>query len=309
LNAFMRPRRDKPISDELIDDWLKRGRRPEDVDGLLKLISEESRPTADVAMEQTRAWQGRPLEAFYGIVSLDTLCVKIRQDGTVENQAVYMALGVGLDGRKDVLGLWISAEESAKVWFGVLVELRNRGVRDIYLIGVDGLRGFPPGIESIYPKARAQLCVTHMIRASLSYVRWPDRDKVIADLKPIYKAATAEEAERRRSQFETKWPQYPAVARLWREHWEQVLPFFTFPDEVRKVVSATNAMESLHLRLRKIAKAHDSFPSGEAAVKQLYLAMRKVTAKWEAVRYWKQMLNYLDTACGDRIREAGVRQH
>ncbi len=186
---------------------------------------------------------------------------------------------------------------------------RNRGVGDIYLICADGLHGFPPGIESIYPKARAQLCVAHMIRASIGYVRWPDRDKVIADLKPVYKAGTAQEAERRRSQFEAKWPQYQAVARLWREQWERVLPYFALPEGVRRVVSATNAMESLHLRLRRMAKARDSFADGEAAFKQLYVTLRKVAAKWETVRHWKQMLNYLDTDCADRIWDAGVRKN
>jgi putative transposase len=268
------------------------------------LISE----VTDGIMEQARAWQNRPLESFYGVVFLDALYVKMRHEGRVENRAVYVALGITLEGKKDVLGLWTSAGEGAKFWLSVLTELRNRGVRDIYLVCVDGLKGFPQAIESIYPKAQVQLCIVHMVRASLNYVTWQDRKQVVAALKPVYRAATADEAERQLSQFEAQWPKYPAIARLWREHWERVIPFFAFPEEVRKVVYTTNAVESLHMSLRKIIKTRGSFPSEEAALKLLYLALSKVVAKWETVQHWKQMLNYLDMVCGDRIKEAGVRQ-
>ena len=268
------------------------------------LISE----VTDGIMEQARAWQNRPLEGFYGVVFLDALYVKMRHEGRVENRAVYVALGITLEGKKDVLGLWTSAAEGAKFWLSVLTELRNRGVRDIYLVCVDGLKGFPQAIESIYPKAQVQLCIVHMVRASLNYVTWQDRKQVVAALKPVYRAATADEAERQLSQFEAQWPKYPAIARLWREHWERVIPFFAFPEEVRKVVYTTNAVESLHMSLRKIIKTRGSFPSEEAALKLLYLALSKVAAKWETVQHWKQMLNYLDMVCGDRIKEAGVRQ-
>jgi putative transposase len=259
-------------------------------------------------MEQARAWQNRPLEPFYGVVFLDALYVKMRHDGRVENRAVYVAVGIDLEGKKDVLGLWTSANEGAKFWLNVLTELRNRGVRDIYLVCVDGLKGFPQTIESMYPKAQVQLCIVHMIRASMNYVTWKDRKQVVADLKPVYKAATADEAERQLGEFEAKWPRYPAIGRLWREQWERVIPFFAFPQEVRKVVYTTNAVESLHMSLRKIIKTRGSFPTEEAAIKLLYLALTKVVAKWETVQGWKQMLNYLDTVCADRIREAGARQ-
>ena len=268
------------------------------------LISE----VTDAVMEDARAWQNRPLEAFYGVVFLDALYVKMRHEGRVENRAVYVALGINLEGRKDVLGLWTSATEGAKFWLNVLTELRNRGVRDIYLVCVDGLKGFPQAIESLYPKAQVQLCIVHLMRASLNYVTWQDRKKVVADLKPIYKAATADEAERQLNEFEAKWPKYPAITRLWRDQWERVIPFFAFPEEVRRVVYTTNAVESLHMSLRKIIKTRGSFPSEEAALKLLYLALTKVMAKWEAVQHWKQMLNYLDTVCGDRIQEAGIRR-
>jgi putative transposase len=266
------------------------------------LISE----VTEGVMEQARAWQNRPLEPFYGVVFLDALYVKMRHEGRVENRAVYVALGINLEGRKEVLGLWTSATEGAKFWMNVLTELRNRGVRDIYLVCVDGLKGFPQAIESLYPKAQVQLCIVHLVRASLNYVTWQDRKHVVADLKPIYRAVTADEAERQLSEFEEKWPKYPAITRLWREQWERVIPFFAFPEEVRRVVYTTNAVESLHMSLRKIIKTRGSFPTEEAAIKLLYLALTKVAAKWEAVQQWKQMLNYLDTACGDRIREAGV---
>jgi putative transposase len=268
------------------------------------LISE----VTDGVMEEARIWQNRPLEPFYGIVFLDALYVKMRHEGRVENRAVYVALGIDLDGRKDVLGLWTSASEGAKFWLNVLTELRNRGVRDIYLVCVDGLKGFPQAIESLFPKAQVQLCIVHLVRASMNYVTWKDRKAVVADLKPVYRAVTADEAERQLCEFEAKWSKYPAVARLWREQWERVIPFFAFPEPVRKVVYTTNAVESLHMSLRKIIKTRGAFPSEEAAFKLLYLALTKVVAKWETVQSWKQMLNHLDTVCGDRIREAGVRQ-
>lgn len=171
---------------------------------------------------------------------------------------------------------------------------------------MDGLKGFPQAIESVFPKAHVQLCIVHMIRASLNYVTWKDRKAVVADLKPVYKAAAADEAERQLSEFEEKWKKkYPAISRLWREHWERIIPFFAFPEEVRKIVYTTNAVESPHMSLRKIIKTRGSFPTEEAAFKLLYLALVRVVEKWDTVQHWKQMLNYLDTMCGDRISEVG----
>ncbi len=267
------------------------------------LISE----VTDGVMEEARTWQNRPLEAFYGIVFLDALYVKMRHEGRVENRAVYVAIGINLEGRKDVLGLWTSANEGAKFWMSVLTELRSRGVKDIYLVCVDGLKGFPQAIESIYPAAQVQLCIVHLVRASLNYVTWQDRKKVVMDLKPIYRAATADEAEQQLSAFESQWPKYKAVGRLWREQWERVIPFFALPPEVRKVAYTTNAVESLHMSLRKVIKTRGSFPSEEAAIKLLYLGLTKMVAKWQTVQHWKQMLNYLDAVCADRMRDAGVK--
>jgi putative transposase len=267
------------------------------------LISE----VTDGVMEQARIWQNRPLEPFYGIVFLDALYVKMRHEGRVENRAVYVAIGIDLEGRKDVLGLWTSASEGSKFWMSVLTELRGRGIRDVYLVCVDGLKGFPQAIESIFPQAQVQLCIVHLVRASLNYVTWQDRKKVVADLKPIYRAVTADEAERNLREFESKWPKYTAIGRLWREQWERVIPFFALPPEVRKVAYTTNAVESLHMSMRKVIKNRGSFPSEEAALKLLYLALTRVVAKWQTVQHWKQMLNYLDAVCGERIREAGAR--
>ena len=298
--------------DDKILSMYSRGMSVRDIQGHLEeMYGVEVSPSlisdvTDGVMEQARIWQNRPLDSFYAIVFLDALYVKMRHEGRVENRAVYVAIGINLEGKKDVLGLWTGASEGAKFWLNVLTELRNRGVKDIYLACVDGLKGFPQAIESVFPKAQVQLCIVHMIRASLNYVTWKDRKEVVGDLKPIYKAATADEAERQLSEFEEKWKKkYPAISRLWREHWERVIPFFAFPAEVRKIVYTTNAVESLHMSLRKIIKTRGSFPTEEAASKLLYLALVRVVAKWEAVQHWKQMLNYLDTMCSDRIKEAG----
>lgn len=300
--------------DDKILSMYARGMTTREIQGHLEEIYQvEVSPSlisdvTDGVMELARAWQNRPLEPFYGIVFLDALFVKMRHEGRVENRAVYVAIGIDLEGRKDVLGLWTSANEGAKFWMSVLSELRSRGVKDIYLVCVDGLKGFPQAIEAVYPQAQVQLCIVHLVRASLNYVTWQDRKKVVVDLKPIYRATTADEAGRELSEFERKWPKYTAIARLWREQWERVIPFFALPVEVRKVAYTTNAVESLHMSLRKIIKNRGSFPSEEAAVKLLYLALTKVVAKWETVQHWKQMLNYLDAVCADRIREAGVRR-
>jgi putative transposase len=300
--------------DDKILSMYARGMSTRDIQGHLEemyqvevspaLISE----VTESVVEELRAWQNRPLDPFYGVVFLDALYVKMRHEGRVENRAVYVALGIRLDGSKEVLGLWTSPNEGAKFWLNVLTEIRNRGVRDIYLVCVDGLKGFPQAIESIFPRAQVQLCIVHLVRASLNYVTWKDRKEAVKDLKPIYKAPTADEAERQLAGFEAKWPKYPAIGRLWRENWERIIPFFAFPEEVRKVVYTTNAVESLHMTLRKIIKTRGSFPTEEAALKLLYLALRNVAKKWESVQHWKQMLNYLDTICADRIREAGHRQ-
>jgi putative transposase len=268
------------------------------------LISE----VTDAVMEEVRMWQSRPLEALYAIVYLDALYVKMRHEGRVENRAVYVAMGVDLEGRKDVLGLWTSSNEGAKFWLAVLTELKNRGVRDILIACVDGLKGFPQAIESAFPETRIQLCIVHLVRASLNYVNWKERKQVAADLKAIYRAATEAQAGVELTAFMTKWGnKYQAIGRLWKDNWERVTPLFEFPVEVRRVIYTTNAVESLHMSLRKIIKTRGSFPSEEAAMKLLYLALRNVIAKWEVLQHWKQALNHFQLLWGERI-EAAVRR-
>jgi putative transposase len=265
------------------------------------LISE----VTEAVIEELKAWQSRALEALYPILFLDALYVKIRHEGRIENRAVYVAMGINLEGRKEVLGLWTSGNEGAKFWLGVLTELRNRGVKDVFVVCVDGLKGFPQAIESVYPQAEVQMCIVHLIRASLNYVNWKDRKKVAADLKPIYRAATAEQAELEVAVFSGQWgDKYGAIVKLWKENWERVIPFFAFPEEVRRVVYTTNAVESLHMSMRKIIKNRGSFPNEEAALKLLYLALKNVAKKWETVQNWKSALNRFEILWGDRIKAA-----
>jgi len=265
------------------------------------LISE----VTDAVMEEVKTWQNRPLEAIYGIVYLDALYVKMRHEGRVENRAVYVAIGVDLDGRKDVLGLWTSGSEGAKFWLGVLTELKNRGVKDILIACIDGLKGFPQAIETVFPETRIQLCIVHLVRASLHYVNWKERKRVAADLKAIYRAATEPQAAQELDDFIAKWGErYQAIGKLWRDNWDRVTPLFDFPAEVRRIIYTTNAVESLHMSLRKIIKTRGSFPSEEAALKLLYLALQNVSAKWDLVQQWKQALNQFEILWGERIKAA-----
>ena len=300
--------------DDRILSMYARGMTTRDIQGHLEeiygievspaLVSE----VTDGVSEEVKSWQSRPLDPLYGIVYLDALYVKMRHEGRVDNRAVYVAIGVNLEGKKDVLGLWTSGNEGAKFWLGVLTELKNRGVKDILIVCVDGLKGFPQAIESVYPQARVQLCIVHMVRASLNYVSWKERRPVAADLKAIYRASTEQRAEQELNEFIAKWGQkYPTIGRLWRENWERVIPFFEFPAEVRRVIYTTNAVESLHMSLRKVIKTRGSFPSEDAAMKLLYLALRNVIAKWETIQYWREALNHFETMWGDRIAAAHGR--
>ena len=265
------------------------------------LISE----VTDGVLEEVKAWQSRALEPLYPILFLDALYVKIRHEGRIENRAVYVAIGINLEGRKEVLGLWTSGNEGAKFWLAVLTELRNRGVKDVFVVCVDGLKGFQQAIESVYPQAEVQLCIVHLLRSSLNYVNWKERKQVAADLKPIYRAATAEQAELELAAFAGKWgDKYGAIVKQWRENWQRVIPFFAFPEEMRRVVYTTNAVESLHMSMRKIIKNRGSFPNEEAAMKLLYLALKNVVKKWETVQNWKSALNRFEILWGDRIKAA-----
>src|SRR5665213_3088848 len=246
--------------DEKILSMYARGMSTREIQGHLEeiynvevsasLISE----VTDAVLEEVRSWQKRPLESLYPVIFLDALMVKMRHEGRVENRAVYVAIGIDEEGRKDVLGLWSSANEGARFWLGVMTELRNRGLRDVYIVCTDGLKGFPDAISSVFPKAQVQTCIVHLIRASLNYVSWKERRALAMDLKPIYRAATAEAAGQALAEFRVKWPKHQVVADVWARQWERVIPFFQFPEEVRKVIYTTNAIESLHSSLRKVTK-------------------------------------------------------
>jgi putative transposase len=297
--------------DDKILSMYSRGMTTREIQGhLQEMYGVEVSPTlisevTDAVIEEVKAWQSRPLEPLYAIVYLDALYVKMRHEGRVENRAVYVAIGVDLDGRKDVLGLWTSANEGAKFWLGVLTELKNRGVRDVLIACVDGLKGFPQAIESVFPETRIQLCIVHLVRASLNYVNWKERRQVAADLKAIYRAGTEPQAELELKDFIAKWgSKYQAIGRLWKENWERVIPFFEFPPEIRRVIYTTNAVESLHMSLRKIIRTRGSFPGEEAALKLLYLALRNVIGKWDVIQHWKQALNHFQMLWGERIQGA-----
>ena len=235
----------------------------------------------DSVLEEVRAWQNRPLDAVYPIVFMDALRVKIRDNGHVINKAVYMALGVNLDGHKEVLGLWVAKEEGAKFWLKVVTELKNRGVKDMFIACVDGLKGFPEAIESVYPETQVQLCIVHMVRNSLRFVPWKDKKAVVADLKTIYTATNAEMAKENLKSFRTKWNEkYPTIADSWERNWEGLIPFLSYPDYIRKAIYTTNAIESLNRSLRKVSKNRGSFPNDESALKLLYLALSNISKKW-----------------------------
>ena len=245
----------------------------------------------DAVADEVKAWQSRPLDAVYPIVYLDCIHVKVR-DGAVRVKAVYLAIGINLAGEKEVLGLWIAQTEGAKFWLQVVTELKNRGVQDIFIACVDGLKGFPEAIEAVYPHATVQLCIVHMVRHSLNYVPWKQRLAVAADLKRIYQSATADEAEQRLAEFEAKWDAaYLPISQSWRRNWPRIIPFFDYPPEIRKVIYTTNAIESVNMSLRKITKNRGSFPSDEALMKLFFLALRNISRKWTLpIRDWKAAL-------------------
>ena len=246
----------------------------------------------DAVMDEAKAWQARPLEALYPIVYLDCIHVKTRDAGAVRAKAVYLALGINMAGEKEILGLWIAQTEGAKFWLQVVTELKNRGVADIFIACVDGLKGFPEAIEAVFPRAAVQLCIVHMVRHSLNYVSWKRRKEVAADLRRIYQSATADEAELRLGEFEAKWDEdYLPIGQSWRRNWARITPFFDFPPEIRKVIYTTNAIESVNMSLRKITKNRGSFPSDEALLKLFYLALRNISKKWTMpIRDWKAAL-------------------
>jgi putative transposase len=295
--------------DDKILSMYARGMTTRDIQGHLEEIySVEVSPAlisnvTDAIVEEVRLWQSRPLEAVYPILYLDALHVKMRDAGHVQNRAIYVAVGVKLDGDKEVLGLWAGQAEGAKFWLQVVTELKNRGVQDIFIACVDGLKGLPQAIEAVFPKAQVQLCIVHLVRNCLNYVSWKERKTVAADLKPIYRAATSEDAWLQLEVFAEKWDaRYPSISQIWRRNWDQVTPFFAYPAEIRKVIYTTNAVESLNMSLRKVIKTRGSFPNEEAATKLLYLALQRVAKKWtRPVQDWKAALNRFAILYEDRL--------
>jgi len=257
----------------------------------------------DAVIEEVIEWQSRPLDAVYPIVYLDCIVVKIRQDKRVINKAVYLALGVNMEGHKELLGLWLAENEGAKFWLNVLTELQNRGVRDILIACVDGLKGFPDAINTTYPETRIQLCIVHMVRNSMKYVPWKDYKPVAADLKQIYQSATEEEALLALDQFSDTWDEkYPQISRSWRSHWHNLNTLFNYPEDIRKAIYTTNAIESLNSVIRKAIKKRKLFPTDDSAKKVIYLAIQDASKRWTMpIRNWKLALNRFMIEFEDRL--------
>ena len=249
----------------------------------------------DAVHDEVQVWQSRPLDPVWPIVFLDALVLKVRDQGVVQNKSAYIALGIGVDGHKEVLGIWLESSEGAKFWLKVITELKNRGVQDILIACCDGLKGFPQAIEAVFPQAVVQTCIVHMIRNSMRFVGWQERKAVCAELRAVYAAPTEQAGLSELNAFEEKYAsQYPAIALSWRTNWERVRPFFDFPPDLRKLIYTTNAIESLNFQLRKVTKAKGHFPNDEAAIKLLYLALRNAEKKWTMVpRFWNSALNQL----------------
>ncbi len=262
----------------------------------------------DGVLAEVTAWQSRPLETVYPVVFFDALRVKIREDAVVRNKAVYLALGVRRDGSREVLGLWIETTEGAKFWMKVFNDLKTRGVNDILIAVTDGLTGVPAALEAVFPRTTLQTCIVHLIRNSLDYASWKDRKMLAKALRPIYAAANAEAAAAALDAFaDGEWGRkFPTVVAAWRRAWVQVIPFFVFPPEIRRVIYTTNAIESVNARLRKIIKTRGHFPTDDAANKLIWLALRNITADWgKAAHHWKEAMNQFAILYDDRFNVAG----
>jgi putative transposase len=253
------------------------------------LISE----VTDAIIDDVRAWQNRPLEGVYLILFLDCVVVKCREDKQIRNKSVFLALAVTMEGKKELLGMWMADNEGAKFWLHVVTELKNRGVQDIFIACVDGLKGFPEAINSVFPQTKVQLCIVHMVRNSLKYVPHKNKKAVSADLKKVYNAATVDEAKTMLEDFASKWDtQYPTISKQWQNNWENVIPFFDFPQDILKAIYTTNAIESINRSLRKALKTRGALPNDEAVFKLLYLALRNISRRWTLpIRDWKAALN------------------
>lgn len=257
----------------------------------------------DAVKEQVVEWQNRPLDGLYPIVYMDCIVVKVRQDGTVINKAVFLALGINLEGHKELLGLWLAENEGAKFWLGVLTELKNRGLQDILIACVDGLKGFPEAINSVYPQTHIQLCIIHMVRNSLKYVSWKDYKGVTGDLKSIYQSSTEEQALQALEAFSKVWDaKYPQISKSWRTHWNNLATFFAYPENIRKAIYTTNAIESLNSVIRAAIKKRKIFPSDDSVKKMIYLAIQEASKKWSMpIRNWRTAMSRFIIQFDERI--------
>src|SRR3954449_3040109 len=294
--------------DDKILSLYARGMTVREIQGhLLELYGTEVSPdlisrVTDAVLDEVREWQNRPLDPVYPVVFFDALRVKIRDEGLVKNKAVYVALALNPDGDKDVLGLWIEQSEGAKFWLKVMNELKTRGLNDILIAVVDGLKGFPEAITSVFPQATVQTCIVHLIRNSLAFVSWKDRKALMPAIKAIYRAESAEMAYVRLEEFEAEWgKRYPAIGQVWRRAWEHVVPFFAFAPAIRKMIYTTNAVEALNRSLRKIIKTRGSFPTDDAALKLLYLAIRNAGLRWRRPIEWTAAMTQFAILFGHRF--------
>jgi len=257
----------------------------------------------DAVIDQVIEWQNRPLDAIYPVVFLDCIVIKVHQDKRVIKKSVYLALGITEEGHKDLLGLWISENEGSKFWLGVLTDLQNRGVKDIFIFAVDGLSGFPEAISASFPRSKIQLCIVHMVRNSLRYVPSKDMKAVAKDLKEIYNSTTLDNAEKSLDEFKKKWSEkYPHIEKSWRKNWENLITIFDYPDEIRKIFYTTNAIESLNSVIRKSIRNRKIFPSDQSALKVIYLSVMKASERWTMpLRNWKPAMNRFAIEYGERF--------
>ena len=257
----------------------------------------------DSVKARVMEWQTRPLDAIYPIVYLDCIVVKVRQDGQIINKSVFVALGVNIEGHKELLGLWIAENEGAKFWANVLTELQNRGLKDIFIACVDGLKGFPDAINAVYPKTKIQLCIVHLVRNSLKFVSWKDYKAVTADLKQVYQAPTEAQARENLTELSQKWQgKYPLVTKGWEDNWANIATFFDYPSDIRKAIYTTNAVESLNSVIRRVIKKRNVFPTDDSVFKVIWLAIKDASKKWSMpIQNWKQAMNRFMIDFGDRL--------
>jgi len=295
--------------DDKIISMYARGMTTRDIQGHLEEIyGVEVSPdlistVTNEIMKEVIEWQSRPLDPIYPIVYLDAIVIKGRMDGKVSNKSVYTAIGINLQGKKEVLGLWISETEGAKFWLGVMNEIKNRGVEDIFIACMDGFKGFPEAVNAVYPQTRIQLCIVHMVRNSTKFVSWKERKTICTDLKKIYTAPSETAGKNALDEFAEKWGyKYPMISKSWKANWENLNEFFAYPMDIRKAIYTTNAIESLNSSLKKVTQKRSAFPTDESILKVLYLALTKAEKKWTMpIRDWGAAMNQFAVYFGERV--------